>query len=86
MRLAALPLLLLALTGAGPVCDAVWRDAARGRDLPVRIRMPDGSGRVPVVLFSPGLGGNRQGGAPGAGAQNGHPHGRQTAQLAPLPA
>lgn len=63
MRLAALPLLLIALTGAGPVCDAVWRDPARGRDLPVRIRMPDGSGRVPVVLFSPGLGGNRQGGA-----------------------
>lgn len=63
MRLAALPLLLLALTGAGPVCDAVWRDTARGRDLPLRIRLPDGDSRVPVVLFSPGLGGSRDGGA-----------------------
>jgi predicted dienelactone hydrolase len=62
MRAAAPLLLLFALTGAGPVCDAVWRDEARGRDLPVRIRMPDGSAQVPVVLFSPGLGGNTAGG------------------------
>jgi predicted dienelactone hydrolase len=62
LKLAALPLLLIALTGAGPVCDAVWRDTARGRDLPIRIRLPDGNGRVPVVLFSPGLGGTREGG------------------------
>ena len=55
--------LLLALPArAGPVCDAVWRDAARGRDLPVRIRLPDGAGKVPVVLFSPGLGGGINGG------------------------
>jgi predicted dienelactone hydrolase len=40
------------------VCDAVWRDAARDRDVPVRIRLPDGTGTVPVVLFSHGLGGN----------------------------
>jgi len=45
---------------AGPpsVCDAVWHDAGRGRDVPVRIRMPAGSGRVPVILFSHGLGGS----------------------------
>lgn len=48
---------------AGRVCDAVWRDAARGRDLPVRIRLPDGDSKVPVVLFSPGLGGGIGGGA-----------------------
>jgi len=48
---------------AGPaVCDAIWHDAARGRDLPVRIRLPAGSARVPVVLFSPGLGGGFTGG------------------------
>lgn len=47
---------------AGPVCDAVWRDAARGRDVPVRIRLPDGAGRVPVVLYSHGLGGDVNGG------------------------
>ena len=63
MRAAAALLLLFALTGAGPVCDAVWHDAARNRDLPVKIRLPEGSGRVPVVLFSPGLGGTITGGA-----------------------
>jgi predicted dienelactone hydrolase len=62
-----LALLLAVPAKAGPVCDAVWRDAARGRDLPVRIRLPDGNGRapaksVPVVLFSPGLGGGIIGG------------------------
>ena len=40
------------------VCDAVWRDAARDRDVPVRIRIPDGTGKVPVILFSHGLGGS----------------------------
>jgi predicted dienelactone hydrolase len=38
-------------------CDAVWTDAARGREVPVRIRMPDGGGAVPLVIYSPGLGG-----------------------------
>lgn len=51
------------VAAAGPVCDAVWHDAARNRDLPVRIRLPDGRGKVPVVLFSPGLGGGITGGA-----------------------
>ncbi len=44
--------------GSATVCDAVWRDAARGRDIPVRIRIPDGDGKVPVILFSHGLGGS----------------------------
>lgn len=54
-------------TDAGPadgvvVCEAVWRDGSRARDVPVRIRMPDGSGPVPVVLFSHGLGGSLEAG------------------------
>jgi dienelactone hydrolase len=47
---------------AGPVCDAVWHDAARERDVPVRIRMPDGGGKAPLILFSHGLGGSLDGG------------------------
>lgn len=54
---------LLLLTGAAPVCDAVWRDPARNRDLPIRIRLPEGRARVPVILFSPGLGGGIGGGS-----------------------
>lgn len=55
-----LPLLLLLAVpqDAGPVCEATWHDARRGRDMPVRIRMPGGSGKAPVILFSHGLGGN----------------------------
>jgi predicted dienelactone hydrolase len=51
-----------ATQAAGPVCDAVWRDSTRGRDVPVRIRMPDGTGRAPLILFSHGLGGSLDGG------------------------
>jgi predicted dienelactone hydrolase len=43
---------------AGTVCEARWRDAARNRVVPVRIRMPAGRGKVPVILFSHGLGGS----------------------------
>ncbi|MEY2882946.1 MAG: hypothetical protein RL490_670 [Pseudomonadota bacterium] len=43
---------------AGPVCTAVWHDTARDRDLPVRIRMPAGTARAPLLLFSPGVGGD----------------------------
>ena len=55
-----LPLLILvaAPQDAGPVCEAIWHDDKRNRDMPVRIRMPAGSGKVPVILFSHGLGGN----------------------------
>ena len=56
------PFVFIALPAAATtVCEAVWRDMARGRDLPVRIRLPDGRARVPAVIFSPGLGGNRNG-------------------------
>ena len=40
------------------VCDAVWHDSARNRDMPLRIRMPAAGARMPVVLFSHGLGGS----------------------------
>jgi predicted dienelactone hydrolase len=39
-------------------CDAVWFDAARDRNVPVRIRMPAGTGRIAAILFSHGLGGS----------------------------
>jgi predicted dienelactone hydrolase len=51
-----------AAADAVTVCNAVWRDAARSRDIPVRIRMPDGSGQIPIILFSHGLGGSLESG------------------------
>ena len=39
-----------------------WHDATRDRDVPVKIYFPkDGAGPFPVVLFSHGLGGSREG-------------------------
>jgi predicted dienelactone hydrolase len=55
-------LLALAIATTLPVCEAVWRDAARNRDLPLRITLPAGTGPVPVVLWSPGVGADRRGG------------------------
>ncbi len=48
------------------VLDDTWLDAARQRDVPVKLRWPDASvhpGQRPLVLFSHGLGGSREGGA-----------------------
>jgi predicted dienelactone hydrolase len=49
------------------VADEVWLDAARQREVPVKVRWPDAAassaGPLPVVLFSHGLGGTREGGA-----------------------
>jgi predicted dienelactone hydrolase len=61
-----LVLLLLAATPVAAhavqpvqVCQANWQDPGRSdRVIPVRIRMPAGTGRLPVILFSHGLGGN----------------------------
>jgi predicted dienelactone hydrolase len=61
-------LVALALSTALPVCEAVWRDAARDRDLPVRITLPAGKGPAPVVLWSPGVGGDRRSGGVWAAA------------------
>ena len=46
--------------------DDTWLDASRKREIPVRLRWPDAmafSGPRPVVLFSHGLGGTRDGGS-----------------------
>ena len=42
--------------------DQTWRDDARQRDIPVRIRLPQSSAPVPAILFSHGLGGSVGGG------------------------
>ncbi len=41
--------------------DLTVRDAARQRDIPVLIYLPAGNSQAPVVLFSHGLGGSREG-------------------------
>lgn len=51
---------------AGPLAvgyvDLDWRDAARSRAVPMRIYYPEGSGGPwPVIVFSHGLGGSREG-------------------------
>lgn len=39
-----------------------WHDASRNRDVPVKIYFPKtGAGQFPVIIFSPGLGGTREG-------------------------
>ena len=59
----ALLLLLSSMPGLAAVCDGVLRDAARQRDMPVRVRLPEGAARpAPVVLFSHGLGGSLEAG------------------------
>lgn len=47
---------------AAPPQDGQWRDAARQRELPWRLRLPAGAGPWPLVLYSHGLGGSREGG------------------------
>lgn len=68
---AGLPLAWLP-TGAshatGAVVDEDWTDAARQRTVPVRVRWPSGASPRPasgwpLVLYSHGLGGSREGGA-----------------------
>mgnify|MGYP000256497934 CR=1 FL=1 len=54
------PLLLSALQPADPL-DLTVTDASRARDIPIRVYLPAVTNPAPVVLFSHGLGGNRQG-------------------------
>lgn len=42
--------------------DVTWTDPARKRDLPLRVRLPENSRRLPAIVFSHGLGGSRGGG------------------------
>ena len=62
-RRALLSALALAATPAAAAADRreVWRDAARARDVPVLLRLPDAAGPRPVVVVSHGLGGSREG-------------------------
>ena len=56
-------LLFSATLHAAPlVLDIDWKDTARERTLPLKVRVPDGEARVPLVIFSHGLGGSREGG------------------------
>ena len=59
----ALPAFVLwpGMAGAAGADDS-WRDARRGRDIPLRIRWPDGSAPCALVIHSHGLGGSREGG------------------------
>jgi predicted dienelactone hydrolase len=56
------PLLLAPPKPAEPL-DLTVTDATRRRDIPVRVYLPAATNAAPVVLFSHGLGGNRQGSA-----------------------
>jgi dienelactone hydrolase len=47
---------------AAQMIDVDWKDSARERMLPLKLRIPDGEGKVPLVIFSHGLGGSRDGG------------------------
>jgi len=39
----------------------IWHDAARSRDLPVKLYFPiEGAGPFPVIIFSHGVGGSRE--------------------------
>jgi predicted dienelactone hydrolase len=52
----------LAVSAVPPkIVDLTVHDAARNRDIPVRVYLPTNSAPVPVVLFSHGLGGSREG-------------------------
>lgn len=54
----------LSVSATAPrVLDLTVTDTARGRDLPVRVYLPADQGPAPVVLFSHGLGGSREGSA-----------------------
>lgn len=54
---------LAALPAWARVQDEAWTDRRRGRELPLRVRWPDVPGPWPLLLFSHGLGGSREGGA-----------------------
>ncbi len=50
-------------TSAAPqLVDTTFSDPSRNRSLPLRVRLPAGTGAAPVVVFSHGLGGSRDGG------------------------
>lgn len=40
----------------------IWRDETRQRDIPIKAYLPSGSDKVPIILFSHGVGGSRNAG------------------------
>ncbi len=44
------------------IIDSEWQDTHRDRALPLKIRVPEDAGSLPLVIFSHGLGGSREGG------------------------
>ncbi len=54
-------LALAALLAAGPAlatrCESIVRDPARQRSIPVAVTLPEEGAALPVVIWSPGLGG-----------------------------
>ncbi len=47
---------------AQQIIDTELKDGARDRAIPIKARVPEGSGKVPLVIFSHGLGGSVDGG------------------------
>ena len=67
---AALPLAALPIAWAAPfvtptqateIWRADWSDAKRNRSVPAKIYYPKGDGPFPIIVFSHGLGGTREG-------------------------
>src|SRR5277367_4358656 len=54
------PLAMAAQQAREPL-DLTFTDAARKREIPIRVYLPAETAAAPVVLFSHGLGGSRQG-------------------------
>jgi dienelactone hydrolase len=58
----ALSLVAFAVSAAPQVIDIELKDTSRERAIPVKVRIPDGAEKVPLIIFSHGLGGSRDGG------------------------
>jgi dienelactone hydrolase len=55
-------LLSLSVQAAPQVFDADWKDSGRERVIPIKVRVAEGDAKLPLVIFSHGLGGSREGG------------------------
>jgi predicted dienelactone hydrolase len=63
-----LPLTSPSLAAATDIRDDSWLHLARQRTIPWRLRLPSGDKPCPLVLYSHGLGGSREGGQAWGGA------------------
>jgi dienelactone hydrolase len=61
--LASLSMLFAGTSLAAPqVIDSELKDTSRDRTIPIKVRVPEGTAKVPLVIFSHGLGGSVEGG------------------------